>query len=83
MEEKIVRTGSQRVKDWRLRNLRKVYRVEVLLNADEETRLTILSNEAGMGRAAFLRDLIRKAFSQDCSVDAAHFVFQSQKIQKR
>ena len=70
MGEKNVRTGSQRVKDWRLRNLRKVYRVEVLLNADEETRLTILSQEAGMGRAAFLRDLIRKAWEESYPVNS-------------
>ena len=33
-ETRTARTGSQRVKDWRLRNLRKVFRVEILLSAD-------------------------------------------------
>ena len=35
MEEmKTVKTGSQRVKEWRLRNLRNAFRVEILLSAD-------------------------------------------------
>jgi hypothetical protein len=67
-ETKAPRTGSQRVKDWRLRYLRKVYWVEVLLSAEEETRLTI-SLEAGMGRAAFLRGLIKKSWGKSYPVN--------------
>ena len=63
-ETKTVRTGSQRVKSWRLRNLRKVFRVEILLSAYEDSRLRILCQDSGQDRSAFLRDLIRKAWGE-------------------
>ena len=59
MSEK--KTGSERVRDWRLRNLRKVYRTEVLLDKDDAARLDLLCSEAGLDRSAMIRELIRKA----------------------
>ena len=55
------KTGSERVRDWRLRNLRKVYRTEVLLDKDDAARLDLLCSEAGLDRSAMIRELIRKA----------------------
>ena len=55
------KTGSERVRDWRLRNLRKVYRTEVLLDKDDAATLDMLCKETGLDRSAMVRELIRKA----------------------
>lgn len=55
------KTGSERVRDWRLRNLRKVYRTEVLLDKDDAARLDTLCAQTGLDRSAMIRELIRKA----------------------
>ena len=54
------KTGSERVRDWRLRNLRKVYRTEILLSKDDAARLDMLCAETGRDRSAMIRELIRE-----------------------
>ena len=53
-------TASERVQAWRLRNLRKVYRTEILLSMDDAAKLDILCEKEGMSRSEVIRDLIRK-----------------------
>ncbi len=60
-EKKMTKTGAERVKAWRLRNLRKVYRTEILLNRDDAAKLDTLCAQTGLDRSAMIRELIRKA----------------------
>ena len=53
-------TASERVQAWRLGNLRKVYRTEILLSMDDAAKLDILCEKEGMSRSEVIRDLIRK-----------------------
>ena len=55
------KTGSQRVKDWRLRHLREFYRTEVLLDKDDAAKLDTLCSQTGLDRSAMIRELIRNA----------------------
>lgn len=54
-------TASERVQDWRLRNLRKVYRTEVLLSVDDAAKLDTLCQREGLDRSSLIRKLIREA----------------------
>lgn len=60
-EKKMTKTGAERVKAWRLRNLRKVYRTEILLNRDDAAKLDTLCAQTGLDRSATIRELIRTA----------------------
>ncbi len=55
------KTGSQRVKDWRLRHLREHFRTEVLLSREDAATLDGLCAQTGLDRSAMIRELIRKA----------------------
>ncbi|MCL5286302.1 MAG: ribbon-helix-helix protein, CopG family [Nitrospirae bacterium] len=54
-------TASERVQAWRLRNLRKVYRTEILLSADDAMKLDTLCQKEGLDRSSIIRRLIREA----------------------
>ena len=53
------KTGSQRVKDWRLRHLREHFRTEVLLSREDAATLDGLCAQTGLDRSAMIRELIR------------------------
>ena len=55
------KTGSQRVKDWRLRHLREHFRTEVLLSREDAATLDGLCAQTGLDRSAMIRELIRNA----------------------
>ena len=57
----MAKTASERVKDWRLRNLRKFYRTEILLDQEDAAKLDMLCAEKGLDRSTVIRDLIREA----------------------
>ena len=60
-EKKMTKTGSQRVKDWRLRHLREHFRTEVLLSREDAATLDGLCAQTGLDRSAVIRELIRTA----------------------
>ena len=60
-EKRTNKTGSERVRDWRLRHLREFYRTEVLLDKDDAARLDALCAQTGLDRSSMIRELIRKA----------------------
>ena len=60
-EKRTNKTGSERVRDWRLRHLREFYRTEVLLDKDDAARLDALCAQTGLDRSSLIRELIRTA----------------------
>ena len=57
----MAKTGSERVREWRIRNLRKFYRTEILLDQEDAAKLDMLCAEKGLDRSAVIRELIRSA----------------------
>ena len=55
------KTGSERVREWRIRNLRKFYRTEILLSQEDAAKLDMLCTEKGLDRSSVIRELIRSA----------------------
>ena len=55
------KTGSERVRDWRIRHLREHYRTEILLDREDAAKLDTLCAQTGLDRSAMVRELIRKA----------------------
>ena len=60
-EKRTNKTGSERVRDWRLRHLREFYRTEILLNKEDAAKLDTLCAQTGLDRSAMIRELIRNA----------------------
>ena len=57
----MAKTGSERVREWRIRNLRKFYRTEILLSQEDAAKLDMLCTEKGLDRSSVIRELIRSA----------------------
>ena len=57
----MAKTGSERVREWRIRNLRKFYRTEILLSREDAAKLDMLCTEKGLDRSSVIRELIQAA----------------------
>ena len=57
----MAKTGSERVREWRIRNLRKFYRTEILLSQEDAAKLDMLCTEKGLDRSSVIRELIQAA----------------------
>ena len=57
----MAKTGSERVREWRNRNLRKFYRTEILLDQEDAAKLDMLCTEKGLDRSSVIRELIQAA----------------------
>jgi hypothetical protein len=57
----MTKTGSERVREWRIRNLRKFYRTEILLSQEDAAKLDMLCTEKGLDRSSVIRELIQAA----------------------
>jgi hypothetical protein len=57
----MAKTGSERVRAWRIRNLRKFYRTEILLSQEDAAKLDMLCTEKGLDRSSVIRELIQAA----------------------
>ena len=55
------KTGSERVRAWTIRNLRKFYRTEILLSQEDAAKLDMLCTEKGLDRSSVIRELIQVA----------------------